>query len=256
MPPDADTPQVPKLCHRTHPQPEGGGTVTPVRRATYVSLCCDARLWSQGTWRQQSRTRCTWTSNWKSQRPSSHPPGLLSCRSLPKCLSEGITILIEGYLRRTQDDRNSKPITNGASLQCKPLFHPRNGQTTVPYQPITTPYVLDIVENHHFLLPDWLTITLSSDFFPVLIDTCPRLQNSYDAPTSQANGLNRIQACIDHILWKFGCPTSKPSTSAISNWTKPLQKPYQNPQAFAFGTATRGLLRQLVRRMRNACKLR
>lgn len=35
MPPDADTPQVRKLCHRTHPQPEGGGTVTPVRRATY-----------------------------------------------------------------------------------------------------------------------------------------------------------------------------------------------------------------------------
>jgi hypothetical protein len=35
MPPNADTPQVRKLCHRTHPQPKGGGTVTPVRRATY-----------------------------------------------------------------------------------------------------------------------------------------------------------------------------------------------------------------------------
>jgi hypothetical protein len=35
MPPDADTPQVRKLCHRTHPQPESDGTVTPVRRITY-----------------------------------------------------------------------------------------------------------------------------------------------------------------------------------------------------------------------------
>jgi hypothetical protein len=35
MPPDADTPQVRKLCYRTHPKPEGGGTVTPVRRPTY-----------------------------------------------------------------------------------------------------------------------------------------------------------------------------------------------------------------------------
>jgi len=40
------------------------------------------------------------------------------------------------------------------------------------YQPITTPNVLDIVETHQFLLLSDC-ITLSSDFFPVLIDTCP-----------------------------------------------------------------------------------
>jgi hypothetical protein len=119
------------------------------------------------------------------------PPPLLDA-DLTACLGGGLSFLMAGDLNSKHLEWNSRLFTRRRLLRDYPdknfcLVNGPNSPTTVPYNSIAIPDVLDIVNTKHFSTPVYLTScsALNSYHLPILIDTecrsfCLNLPDRHD----------------------------------------------------------------------------
>jgi hypothetical protein len=137
---------------------------------------------------------------------------------LSACLSGGLPVLMTGDLNAKNVDWNSILITTRGRLvrdyandhSC--LIYGPETPTTIPYNSSATIDVLGIVITKNLDIPVYLTTcsALSSDHFPVLIDT--RCRSSFfnlpDRPDFRRTDRVKFQACLEDRL---------PSTPKLSS---------------------------------------